>query len=380
MTVPSSHPSLRVLISGHLPPPMGGLAAFCQTLINSSLPTRVDLEFVITSSQSRQLADSGKVSASNLVSAMRDCLRFTTVAIRHHPHVVHISTTFGLSFVKHAICVLIARMLGSRVLLHPHCSPLVLYTERSSLWKSFFKAIVALTDGVIALSQEWIRTGNILRLPTYCMPNAIAIADYGRSADQTRSQTEPGSELNALYLGYLGRAKGSFDLIEAATDLRDLKLKIHLVGGELSLGELDLLRVRLRSSAAAGIVEIHPPVIGLEKLNLLRKADIFLYPSHHEGLPIAVIEAMASGLAIIATRVGGLPDLVHEGVNGLLVPPGEPMMLSSAVRKLWSNRALLRAMQCESFRLAVEEYDIEKRIPRLIEIYRATMGVPCGRQ
>lgn len=378
MTAPSSHPSLRVLVSGHLPPPMGGIGAFCQTLINSSLPKRVNLKFVVASSQSRQMAGSGKVSAANLASAIKDCIRFTRSAIRHQPHLTHISTAFGLSFVKHAVCVLIARALGSRVLLHPHCSPMVLYTDRSCLWRWFFRAVVAMTHGLIALSQEWIRTGNILHRPTYWMPNAIAIADYARPPERVGQQSEPGSELNVLYLGHLGRAKGSFDLIDAAAYLRDLKLKIHLVGDELTTGELDLLRSHLRRSATADIVEIHPPVTGAEKLGFLRRADVLIYPSYHEGLPMAVIEAMASGLAIIATRVGGLPDLVHEGVNGFLVPPGQASLLSMALRKLWDDRSLLSAMQCESHRLALENYDIESRVPSLIDIYFRTMGAGCN--
>jgi hypothetical protein len=130
LKVPEDSRKLRVLISGHLPPPVGGIATFYEFLLGSSLPERVDLQFVQTSSQKRTLSRSGQAPTSNLISALRDCGRFTRAVLIHRPHISHIATDFGLSFIKHSIRVGVARLLGSRVLLHPHCSILALYTER----------------------------------------------------------------------------------------------------------------------------------------------------------------------------------------------------------------------------------------------------------
>jgi hypothetical protein len=116
----TSHPpdevKPRILIAGHLPPPMGGIATYYQSLLNSSLPEKVDLHFVETSSQKRTLAQTGSLSFSNLISAFSDCSRFAKAVIRHRPRLTHIATAFGLSFVKHSVCVMIARLFGSRVL------------------------------------------------------------------------------------------------------------------------------------------------------------------------------------------------------------------------------------------------------------------------
>src|SRR5450759_5634987 len=80
--------------------------------------------------------------------------------IKHRPQVTHIATAFGLSFVKHGVCIMIARLYGSRVLLHPHCSISALYTDRSRGWQWFFRQVIRMTHGVITLSREW----NILTL------------------------------------------------------------------------------------------------------------------------------------------------------------------------------------------------------------------------
>jgi glycosyltransferase involved in cell wall biosynthesis len=125
---------------------------------------------------------------------------------------------------------------------------------------------------------------------------------------------------------------------------------------------------------AAGLerfVHIRPAVSGEEKIGLFRLADLFIYPSYHEGMPMAVMEAMACGLPIIATQVGGLPDLVCPGFNGLLVPAGQPDQLADAVHELVANPGIRYSMRVNSFRLAQENFDIEKLVSRLLDIYQA---------
>ena len=83
---------------------------------------------------------------------------------------------------------------------------------------------------------------------------------------------------------------------------------------------LERSRVRRR----AGHVDLRGWVGPQEREALLARADIFALPSRNEGLPMSVLEAMARGLPVIATPVGGLPELIEDGVSGLLVPPATP--------------------------------------------------------
>ncbi len=368
----SDRTKLRVLVAGHLPPPAGGVATYYQSLLNSSLPQKVDLAFVQTSSQKRALSETGKFSFFNLTSAFSDWARFTRAVIKHRPQVTHIATAFGLSFVKHSVCVLIARLLGSRVLLHPHCGFTALYTNRSRWWQWYFRRVIRHTDGVITLSTEWDQLRSVIPgCKVYFLPNALDLRPY-QSIGQARRQVsaKPG-EVRVLYLGYLGKEKGSFDLLEAAkqTCSRKLPLAFDLYGEDLEQGEVEQLKQQINQTGLAGVVNLHPFADAPTKVEAFCNADIFIYPSYHEGMPMAVIEAMACGLPVIASKVGGLPDLVEDGLNGLLVEPAHPGQLADALQTLSLDYGLRYTMQQNSFRRAFEQFDMETLVPRLVRIY-----------
>jgi glycosyltransferase involved in cell wall biosynthesis len=366
----------RVLVSGHLPPPIGGIATYFLALLNSSLPDLVDLSFVQTSSQNRALSSSGQFTLINLLSAILDCSRFTWQLIKHRPRVTHISTAFGASFLKHSICVWIAKLGGSRVLLHPRCSITILYFDRPKWWQWYFRLVIRQTSGVLALSREWIQLSSIVpSCKIYYLPNAIDQTLYRKIAEQRLTHHEKHTPSRILYLGYVGKDKGSFDLVEAAKILMSAgrSVIINIVGDELHQGEKDQLSERIQIEGLADLVHLHPAVYKTEKLDYFRDADIFVYPSYHEGLPNAVLEAMACALPIVATNVGGIPDQVEDGVNGILVNPRQPDELAKALVKLLDERTLRNKMQKMSHQFATEKFDMKQYIPRLANIYK-TIG------
>jgi glycosyltransferase involved in cell wall biosynthesis len=211
--------------------------------------------------------------------------------------------------------------------------------------------------------------------PVYYLPNAINLNAYRAVGKERTGMPMDRSPLRVFYLGYLGKAKGSFDLVEAAKEVltRNIPVIFDLVGGDWTPGETEQLRMQIDQAGLGNIVTLHPPVMGAKKIDFFREADIFIYPSYSEGMPIAVIEAMACGLPIIATRVGGLPDLVIDGFNGVLVDVGCPDQLVDALEYLNSNPDLRFMMQMNSNQSALDKYDIEKLVPRLINIYRKAL-------
>lgn len=367
---------IKVLISGHLPPPVGGMATYYQTLLSSNLGDQVEVHFVQTSSQKRQLANSGTATFSNLVSALQDGLRYTRSLLKIRPQVAHIGTAFGLSFLKHSYCVLISRLAGCRVLLHPHCSLQVLYTQKSKPWKAFFRAIVRRTHGLIVLSKEWLQLAEETPgLPIYYLPNCVDLRPYQQVCASRASQSAAPRPVSILYLGYLGQAKGSFVILEAAALLKSSspQMLIQLVGSELTPGEVERLHQQVKAGQLADLVHLSPPRFDQDKLAAFQSADIFIYPSFHEGVPMAVLEAMSAGLPVIATRVGGLPDVVQNRLTGILIDPGQPQQLAAAILALVNQADLRLAMGAAGRRLAEERYSLESHVHQLVDIYQKVL-------
>ena len=364
---------LRVILAGHLPPPMGGIATFCQALLNSTLADKVDLHFVQTSSQRRSLLSSGKATWKNLVEAVEDCGRFFGSCITHHPVIVHICTAPGLSFLKHGLCVIFARIVGCRVILHPHCSFAKLYAGHS-YWKWYCTRIFRLSRGIIGLSKEWLALQEILpEVKIYYLPNAIDIQPYQEIA--SRRSWDEKQQLQLLYLGYLGEAKGTFDLLDAfeMMDVGECQVVLNLVGDFMtSQDKGSVSKVAHQVNAGGKDCRLLPPIYGEAKLACFEHADIFVFPSHHEGMPMAILEAMASGLPVVATAVGGIPDLIANGVNGFLIPARAPRELSKAIERLYKD-ARLRSEFGNRNNLMAQDYHIEHYVQELVRIYAATV-------
>jgi glycosyltransferase involved in cell wall biosynthesis len=110
-------------------------------------------------------------------------------------------------------------------------------------------------------------------------------------------------------------------------------------------------------------------------LDLYRRADIFVLPTHADCLAVAVTEAMAAGLPVIATAVGALPEIVKDGRTGLIVPTGDVEALNSAILRLAENEDLRRSMGDEGYRLAESRFDARKNAGHLVDVIERGMRV-----
>lgn len=114
-----------------------------------------------------------------------------------------------------------------------------------------------------------------------------------------------------------------------------------------------------------------------DALELLTAADVVVLPSHQEGLPVVLMEASSVGATIVATSVGGVEQVVQDGVGGLIVPPGRPDALADAIERLWSDPDLRQrlgqraAVNSEAFDVARASDDVER-------IYRTLSTTPHG--
>jgi glycosyltransferase involved in cell wall biosynthesis len=167
----------------------------------------------------------------------------------------------------------------------------------------------------------------------------------------------PGRPTTAVFLSRVSRDKGAEDVLHAVALLRQQGVPLQVVfAGD---GEIAQLREVARRLELENQVTFVGFVDGDRKRQLLADADLFLLPSHlQEGLPYALLEAMAAGLPIVATGQGGIPDIIESGENGVLVAPGAPEQLAGAIRTLLSDAELAARMGQANRRKAETHFDL----------------------
>ena len=112
-------------------------------------------------------------------------------------------------------------------------------------------------------------------------------------------------------------------------------------------------------------------------IELLKASDVFVLPSYFEGLPRSVAEAMAAGLPVVATAVSGTPELVDDGVTGLLVPPKDYDALGSAILRLKDNKELACSLGNAGRKKAYENYDVNNIVSQLANLYKQILYKKC---
>jgi glycosyltransferase involved in cell wall biosynthesis len=240
----------------------------------------------------------------------------------------------------------------------PGRNPLLAELLRATLYLP--DAIVVLANAELRAFREFVPGQRVLALP-----NAVDCAAFGESAHR---RPDPDATLRLVYIGRLAEEKGIFE------SLQGIKLALAQgVRAELVIAGGGPDEARLKQSAdqlALGSqVSFVGPISGERKAALLARADASILASRAEGLPYALLESMAAGVPVIATRVGAIPDVVNDRVHGLLIARPDPRAIAQAILTLASDRALLERMG-EACRIRIANgYAIERLAKDLSRLY-----------
>ena len=324
--VPSGEPAeVQVL---HIGPDMhgpGGIPAVIRTLLASPLADRHDLSFLRTYGSSSP----GK----RLMIFGQGMLDLAAWCRRPGDRVVHIHAATRGSWYRKATAVALVKSLGRPVVLHFHAGAGDIRAFEQRLGPArlgLMRWAFPKADDVIAVSAaSAAEVGRIFGFDAIrVVPNAApSVADdaTGRAPESPRPAL--------VYLGgFANPAKGSDVLLEALPAIldADADVEVLLAGpGEPPAAADELLRSpRVRW---AGYLTGEP------KAAAMREAQVFVMPSISEGMPVALLEAMAYGLAIVATRVGGIPEVAEHGANALLVEPHDSAALARSLTELLAD-------------------------------------------
>jgi glycogen synthase len=175
-----------------------------------------------------------------------------------------------------------------------------------------------------------------------------------------------------LFVGRLAPQKGVRALVAAAGLLEDESAQVLLVGDGPERPALQREAERLGVGGRLHFVGF----LAHDRLPaVMSHADLLVLPSLYEELGTVLLEAMQAGLPIVASKTGGIPDVIEDGVNGMLVPPGDPKAIALAIDRLLANRDLARRLS-EGTQEGGKDYDWEVLAGRVLRVYR---GVTAGR-
>lgn len=188
----------------------------------------------------------------------------------------------------------------------------------------------------------------------------------------------PASELSlepqVLFVGRIERAKGVFDLLQAW-----VRVLVHCPNARLTMVGEDrtdgLFSQQTRSLGVSESISMKGPLPGPQVADMMRASRVFCLPSHNEGTPVCVMESLSCGLPIVATRVGGIPDIVAHGTTGLLVEKGDIQGLADALVSLLRDPSRCISMGKVAQAFAYTHLDIGKSADRLVDLYRETINV-----
>jgi glycosyltransferase involved in cell wall biosynthesis len=247
--------------------------------------------------------------------------RFAAYLSAHRPRAVRIKASSGINFFQSAIYTWISRGLGRRAVMEFHSGEFEgWYNSRSGIGRWAIRQALRGPSELVALSEYW---RNLLARMAPGRP--IQVVPNGVEVPELPERRPNGSAMRVLTIATLGAYKGHFDILAAAAQLRDRPIRFLLAGPDETdgRGEGGLIRRWAEVLDLSKTVQFTGPVGPQEKWQLLAEADVFLLPSRAEGMPNAVLEAMAAGLPVVATPVGALPEMLGEGLGARFVPVGD---------------------------------------------------------
>lgn len=346
---------MKVLMVGPDRSVMGGISTVVNQYYEAGLDRDVELTYLPST------IDGNK--AVKALSFFKACGKFLKTV--KEQDIVHIHMATKGSYVRKRLFVRIAKLRGKRTIIHIHAGPFDEFYKRScSLLQRDIRTTLSLADYVIVLAENLkdklagIRSDdrvvvlhNAIRVP------APRIADY--------------SDHNTLFLGLVTERKGVYDLLRAWKGVLGVLPDAMLyVGGN---GEVDKARSFCEEMGIADHVRFVGWVTGKDKEQLFETCSVFVLPSHTEAMPMCILEAMGHGLATVATTVGGIPSMIDDEREGILLPCGKPKELQRTLCFLLQDENRKRELGQSGYARVRRAFNLDLEKEKLLALYKTLL-------
>ena len=308
--------------------------------------------------------DGEKANVSWILNQILSVARFYRTIVGKKIDIVHINTALNpLSIVRDAAFVKMARLAKRPILLHLHGGKFLAQDFENDLLARMAAKMLNSANVVVVLSEleKKIIEKRGKNLNVRVLENAVSLNKSPLSKHHSFGKT-------IIFLGRLHESKGLEEIIEACRRLKNenLSFQFRCFGA----GDLKNQFVAEMTDILGDKFHYGGVISGAEKEKELNEADIFLLPSRYgEGLPMAMLEAMAAGCIVVASEMASVGSVVKDGENGFMIEPRNVSQLTNKLKSLLSGNKNWQTLRENARATIAEKYDLNRYIEKLENIY-----------
>lgn len=338
----------RILFIGTLPPPVHGSAVVSQQIKDSKLINDAfDCDWVNLGT-SRRMDEIGKRTLAKPFRFIRAWLRTLWLLMTHRYALCYLAITcHGVGFLKDAPFVLLCKLFRRKIVIHQHNKGMSKDVDR---WPYRWLLPLCYKNAKVIL-LSWHLFPDIEKVVpkenVMICPNGIKVQEFQSSNGLTPKDTEEVNRLpRLLFLSNLIESKGVIVLLDALKILTDngYSFQCDFVGGETKEIDANRFAEEVDKRQLNRVVVYRGRRYGEEKDIIFADADIFIHPTTEDCFPLVLLEAMSYSLPIVTTNEGGIPDIVNDGINGLICEKNNPESLADSIAKLLLDSELRKQM------------------------------------
>ncbi len=346
---------IKVLMVGPDRGVHGGISALVNSYYEAGLQTKVELKYIGT------MKEGGKFKKL-LVAG----LAFFKFAINvGHYDIVHVNFSSDSSFMRKSLFIKSAKRHGKKILLHQHGGDFINYYENqiSEKRRRYVREILDMGDIMLVLTESWREFfgGLTDKSKIEVMPNGIVTSGIDATGNAIARDMN-----KILFLGRICEAKGIRELLQAVEELHSENDKVQLyIGG---IYEEPALKEEI--DRRSDFVHYIGWVSGEEKNRYLNQCGVMAVPSYFEGFGLSVIEGMLHGCCVVASNVGGIPDIIENEIDGLMIPCKDYVSLKNAIDRVMKDKDLADKLSCNGVKKVLDKYSVEALVERLLGFYQ----------